>query len=460
MESLHTGYNYLCDSSENLHPSVSAVQAYPQNVASRVEPESDIISIHDTQSEESECSPIYEVEKVLKSRMVDGQEQFYVKWVGYPSTENTWEPILNFGEGNLPLQRFLQKRERKNELRRQKAQLAEKKRIKKENRKKLNKRKRLTKLSDIMENCHLDEKKSCVLEDASDLGKENYCDSKLKKMDVQAEIEGDRANGGGKGNDENKEPNDKNKSFNEKENLKICNSANLSRKTAADDCDPKSNDDNNVGYQKQIECCSDRNSSENIIKGSNRAFQISVKEPNCSNLHRKMHAEFSLKEICPPKSSTSELKFRIKDQKTARSTSDSILHLECKKKCLPLKDKEATGKFTSINLVKNSESQIEKNSINKSDTNKPSESSPTCKQTSNKPCDRPIKGSVEHDVIDAILRMKNMSGKLYALVQWKKRPDGILPSKTYEEVEKLKKKNIREVCDFYETKIKLKASTG
>jgi len=39
---------------------------------------------------------VYQVEKILKSRMVRGKKQYYVKWVGYnDEADNTWEPLAN-----------------------------------------------------------------------------------------------------------------------------------------------------------------------------------------------------------------------------------------------------------------------------------------------------------------------------------------------------------------------------
>lgn len=41
-----------------------------------------------------ECE--YEVEYILNHRLVNGLQEYLVKWEGYPHSENTWEP-----EGNL-----------------------------------------------------------------------------------------------------------------------------------------------------------------------------------------------------------------------------------------------------------------------------------------------------------------------------------------------------------------------
>ena len=36
---------------------------------------------------------IYEPEKVVAQRLVKGVTQYHVKWVGFESKSNTWEPI-------------------------------------------------------------------------------------------------------------------------------------------------------------------------------------------------------------------------------------------------------------------------------------------------------------------------------------------------------------------------------
>lgn len=36
---------------------------------------------------------VYDLEAVHGYRVQDGQEQLYIKWVGYPASDNTWEPL-------------------------------------------------------------------------------------------------------------------------------------------------------------------------------------------------------------------------------------------------------------------------------------------------------------------------------------------------------------------------------
>ncbi len=42
----------------------------------------------------------YEVEEILGSRWVDGLEMFHIRWKGFGSTDDTWEPIENFQNDN------------------------------------------------------------------------------------------------------------------------------------------------------------------------------------------------------------------------------------------------------------------------------------------------------------------------------------------------------------------------
>ena len=44
--------------------------------------------------EESEPE-VYSVERIVKKRVIDGKVQYFLKWMGYPESENTWEPEEN-----------------------------------------------------------------------------------------------------------------------------------------------------------------------------------------------------------------------------------------------------------------------------------------------------------------------------------------------------------------------------
>lgn len=41
------------------------------------------------------CVDVYEMEKICGAKVVNGQPLYLVKWLGYPESENTWEPPSN-----------------------------------------------------------------------------------------------------------------------------------------------------------------------------------------------------------------------------------------------------------------------------------------------------------------------------------------------------------------------------
>ena len=56
----------------------------------------------------------YEVEKIVKSRSVNGRTEYFVKWKNYPSTQNTWEPIENLANAMQLVDEFLEKEKQTN----------------------------------------------------------------------------------------------------------------------------------------------------------------------------------------------------------------------------------------------------------------------------------------------------------------------------------------------------------
>ncbi|KAK8893331.1 Chromobox protein 1 [Tritrichomonas musculus] len=70
-------------------------------------------------SSESE-DEAYEVEKIVNHRMKNGRLQYYLKWVGYESSENTWEYEDNLDNCPLLIKEYWEKRGnekiKKNEL--------------------------------------------------------------------------------------------------------------------------------------------------------------------------------------------------------------------------------------------------------------------------------------------------------------------------------------------------------
>jgi hypothetical protein len=56
-----------------------------------------------------EGSEEWEVEEVLAKRKRYGKIQFLVKWLGYPNSENTWEPLENLSNAVTKVQEFEKK---------------------------------------------------------------------------------------------------------------------------------------------------------------------------------------------------------------------------------------------------------------------------------------------------------------------------------------------------------------
>lgn len=44
---------------------------------------------------EQSAQDVYQVEKILRQRRLNGEHQFLIKWLGFPHSQNTWEPASN-----------------------------------------------------------------------------------------------------------------------------------------------------------------------------------------------------------------------------------------------------------------------------------------------------------------------------------------------------------------------------
>ena len=57
-----------------------------------------------TTDAKSEAERVYFVEKVIAHRGPEGAREYLVKWYGYPSDMNTWEPTANFNDREAVLE--------------------------------------------------------------------------------------------------------------------------------------------------------------------------------------------------------------------------------------------------------------------------------------------------------------------------------------------------------------------
>lgn len=44
---------------------------------------------------DKEGHALYEVEAIRDKKYIDGEPFYFIKWVGWPDDDNTWEPIEN-----------------------------------------------------------------------------------------------------------------------------------------------------------------------------------------------------------------------------------------------------------------------------------------------------------------------------------------------------------------------------
>ncbi len=51
----------------------------------------------------------FEVEAVLGQRRVRGKEEYLIRWKGYSSFDDTWEPKENLGNAKEALKKFLKR---------------------------------------------------------------------------------------------------------------------------------------------------------------------------------------------------------------------------------------------------------------------------------------------------------------------------------------------------------------
>ncbi|KAF8949271.1 histone H3-K9 methyltransferase KMT1 [Haplosporangium gracile] len=55
----------------------------------------------------SEVEATFEIESIWGYRNIEGRQEFLVKWVGYPFTDNTWEPLENLDNCSFIVNEFL-----------------------------------------------------------------------------------------------------------------------------------------------------------------------------------------------------------------------------------------------------------------------------------------------------------------------------------------------------------------
>ena len=77
-------------------------------------------------------SNLYEVENILKRRIIKGKKEYLIKWKGYPENESTWEPLTHLRYIQYMIKEFEQKLKQEREKEKEKAELEEKEEKKEE----------------------------------------------------------------------------------------------------------------------------------------------------------------------------------------------------------------------------------------------------------------------------------------------------------------------------------------
>jgi hypothetical protein len=91
-----TNYKLSLPSSMRMHPvfHISLLEKAPQNAKTKYEPEV--------------LEELYEPERIIDKRTINGETQYLVKWRNYPDSDNTWEPPKHLKNCRNLIRRFYQ----------------------------------------------------------------------------------------------------------------------------------------------------------------------------------------------------------------------------------------------------------------------------------------------------------------------------------------------------------------
>lgn len=66
--------------------------------------------MEDAVPQEDEKQEFFQVEKICDCKTIRGKKLYLIKWVGYSSKDNTWEPLVNLSNVLYMVDEFEQKR--------------------------------------------------------------------------------------------------------------------------------------------------------------------------------------------------------------------------------------------------------------------------------------------------------------------------------------------------------------
>ena len=103
------GYKLKLPKSMKIHPNfhVSLLEKAPDDAETP-----DNVELDENTTEEE-----YEVERILQMKKFSGRTKYLVKWKGYDTSENTWEPVKNLTSCRAAVQQFHQEQKEKQKVR-------------------------------------------------------------------------------------------------------------------------------------------------------------------------------------------------------------------------------------------------------------------------------------------------------------------------------------------------------
>ncbi|CAI2371392.1 unnamed protein product [Moneuplotes crassus] len=361
------------------------------------------------QSEDS-TEQYYNVEEILDVIVINGEEKYLVKWEGYPHSQNTWEPLASFGSNLHLINQFIEKRNRQNHN----CHFMDDSFDRKNGRKRLGSRKKTSKKR-INKGATVFKKKPSTLKKSNpSVRKDNSscrkslpsvkkekCSSnkrKLKKIDPPVKQKRNKIY------EEEKERNNRRKTLHSKSPFK------------------------SMPLRKNFDIAKNpkplRKSLSGLRKSKTRKLSNQAPKVRKASKDSLVASKIPKWPTNPAQASKPML---IKESQSSQDDEDTI-RLNIKKR----DPKESRKPVQKILPVKS----------------QPSTAVPDTTE-----------GSLQTDIPLKIERMKVINNEFCAYVIWKERPDGIIPDKSFCTVQEMKKNNIELVCDFYESKIKMKKDT-
>ncbi|CAI2369268.1 unnamed protein product [Moneuplotes crassus] len=379
------------------------------------------LSVKRETSSEGSSGEYYEVEKVIDVRNCNGEEKYLVKWKGYPSEANTWEPIASFGTNLHLLNEFIEKRNRK-----------------------IKSKFRSVKFGRNVSYLKNKDLKKSSKNSENNASKETPNQQNIEKPTPSNNQEILELS-------ENSNKSSLKESEKSEENSPICVEEYLEniKRVKPQKNSPKSK---NIEPSKQEPDCKEKNNNpkpsscnnnkkeQNLPKTPEKLAPSALK-PTRKSVFKRVKKSSPPAENPPTKLPKSLIKPNIKKLENPK----------------PLRKLHMDRKLNPQNPKKQDKVKPDPAGDKKRVHKEASKQEAAGGQTPKQDCEKEerVSGSLDEDIPQEIKKMKMIKGLLCGLVLWKKRTNGVRPRDSFCIVEDLKKDYIEMVCAFYESKIKV-----